>query len=178
MRRNWTRWIAISLLLAAVLDVASTYIASPDLSREANPLTTAFGQTWLNVFAIKFIGSLGCLLIFSCGLHTLHSRRKRLSGLSGFWCVMSHLIYKRQMTASAFLLRGGIRDMGAYLSLIAVCITMGVLLGSVAASMSNSLKLIQSYSAAIAFWCIAGVLGTALGAMMTYRFLAADNEAE
>ncbi len=178
MIKKWTIWIGILLLLAAALDVASTWFASPDLSNEANPLVIAFGRTWVSVFGIKVIGSLICIFVFNYSLHALSSRRERLSGLDGFWRVMGHLVYKRELSLSEFLVRGEIRDLGAYLSLIGLSVTIGIVLGSVTASILNSFRLIHSYEAAIVFLCATGAFGTALGALMAYRFLKANIEAE
>ncbi len=177
MIKKWTIWIGISLLLAAALDIASTWFASPDLSNEANPLVIAFGSSWVSVFGIKVIGSVICIFVFNYSLRALSFRRERLGELDGFWRVMSYLVYKRELSLYEFLVRGGIRDLGAYLSLIGLSVTMGIVLGSVTASILNSFRLIHSYEAAIVFWCATGAFGTVMGALMAYQFLTAKIEA-
>jgi hypothetical protein len=68
MKKVWTVRFALALIVAAMLDIVSTYIRTPDLSLEANPVLVMFGRKWTYVVALKIVGSLFAIVAFAGGL--------------------------------------------------------------------------------------------------------------
>ena len=178
MKKIWTVRVLVALVVAALLDSVSTYIATPDLSLEGNPVLISSGRTWSNLVTLKILVSLVAVATFAGGLRILESRRDRLAGQFGFRNVLSQLVFKRHVSLGAFLLYGWPKDWIALFAVGCLTVTMATITGGVIAAVLNSLKAIRSQAHLMAFWCGNGALSASIAMWLTYRFFDEHERAE
>jgi hypothetical protein len=170
MNKAWTVRVLVALVASALLDGVSTYIATPDLTQEANPVLVFTGRTWFSFIMLKILVSLLAIAAFAGGLRILQSRRDRLVGQSGFRNILSQLLFNRHVSLGEFLLYGWPKDWMALFAVSFLVFTMTVIAGGVTAAVMNSLNAIRSPSHLLIFWCGNAVLGTGIGLWLTRRF--------
>lgn len=178
MRKVWTVRFALALIVAAVLDIVSTYIGSPDLSLEANPLFVMIGRKWTYVITIKVAWSLFALVAFTKALKILQTRVDRLKGITGFVNVFSYLIFKRRLSLVELLLYRLPKDWIPVLAVGAIAFGTTIVTGGVTAAILNTLGVIQTQAQLMVFWFGAVALGIGTALWVTYQFLAKQQKAE
>ncbi|MBN2683862.1 MAG: hypothetical protein JXR40_01155 [Pontiellaceae bacterium] len=161
--------VLVAVVVAAVLDCVSTYIGTPDLSHEQNPVLISIGLTWSNLVTLKILVSLVAVAAFWGGTNILQTRRKRIAGQSGFRNILSLLIFKEQVSLGKFLF-GWPKDWISMFAIACLVITMATISGGFFAAMLNFLKAFRSQSHVIAFWCGTGVFSTGIAIWLTCRF--------
>jgi len=129
MKKIWTVRLALALIVAAVLDTVSTYIATPDLSGEANPFFVMLGSKWTYIVSFKVVMSLLAVVAFAGGLRILQSRVDRLEGTTGFVNVLSHLIFKRRVSLGEVLLYGWPKDWPSVFAIGSITIGISIVTG-------------------------------------------------
>jgi len=177
MRKTWTIRFALALVVAGVLDLVSTYIASPDLALEANPFFIMLGRNWTYVIASKVVGSLLAVVAFAGGLRILQSRVDRLKGINGFVNVLSLLVFKRRVSFGEFALYGKFKDWPSALAVGGIAIGIAPITGGIAAAILNTFKVIQSQTQAIIYGLGAAALGVGIALWLTYQFLVKQRKA-
>ena len=177
MRKTWTIRFALVLIVAGVLDLVSTYIASPDLSLEANPFFVMLGRKWAYVITFKVVGSLIAVFAFAGGLRILQSRAARLTGITGFVNVLSHLVFKRRVSFGEFVLYGRFKDWPSAFAVAGIAIGVAPITGGISAAILNTFKVIQSQAQAMAYGLGAAALGVGIALWLTYRFLVKQRKA-
>ena len=65
MRRTKLEFCILTLLLIITRfwDITSTYIITPNLEKETNPIVSIFGQGWLSIIIIQIILNRGLILV-------------------------------------------------------------------------------------------------------------------
>ena len=177
MKKVWTIRFALALIVAGVLDLVSTYIASPDLSLEANPFFIILGRNWTYVIVFKVVGSLFAAVMFSRGLKILQSRANRLKEINGFVNVLSHLVFKRKVSFGEFVLYGRFKDWPSAFAVAGITIGIVPITGGISAAILNTFKVIQSQAQAMAYGLGAAALGVGIALWLTYRFLVKQRKA-
>jgi len=178
MRKVWTIRLALALIVAAVLDILSTYIATPDLSAEGNPFFIMFGRSWTYVIAFKVIGSLFAVVAFAGGLRILQRRVDRLKGISGFVNVLSHLVFKRRVSFGEFVLYGKFKDWPSALAVGAITISIAIVIGGVTGAILNTFKAIRSQTQLIAYFFGTAALDVGIALWLTSQFIVKQQKAE
>lgn len=178
MKKVWTIHLALALIVVAVLDILSTYIATPDLSGEANPFFVMLGRKWTYVVAFKVVGSLFAVVAFAGGLRILQSRVDRLTGTTGFVNVLSHLIFKRRISLGEFLLYGWPKDWVSVFAVGAITISITIVTGGVTGAIMNTFKTIRSQAQLMTYWFGTAALGVGIALWLTYQFLVKQRKAE
>ena len=77
MRAKNVAAIAVTLVIADILDLWTTYLATPDLSKELNPLVTGFGLGWGAVCFVHFV----ILIVLVLGLDFFYRNEPRARDL-------------------------------------------------------------------------------------------------
>jgi hypothetical protein len=170
MIRRWTLCFTLFLLLTGILDVLSTYHASPDLSGELNPLIVAMGRSWEAVFLVKGTTLLIAPTVFSLSLHVLAQRSKRLCDKKGFAEIMSYLIFKKQVTLTGLSVALP-KDLGAVAAFLGICIALSPPASAALGAITNTFHLVTSVTRVYLFYILAVLLVTVLAHYLVYRFL-------
>jgi hypothetical protein len=144
MTKRWTWYFAFLLLLSSILDIFSTYYASPDLSGEVNPLVIAMGRSWTAIFAVKGITQIVVPVIFFFSLQALDGRSMRLVGKKGFVEILSYLFFEKYVSMTSRSVEWP-KDWGAVAAFMGVCIAVAAALGSLLAAISNTFHLVRSF---------------------------------
>lgn len=75
-------WLTALLCLTRIGDIAMTYLVTPDLARETNPLVSLFGQGWISVIAVQIVLVLAIVLLNYYGLFKVKPAYPSQTGLS------------------------------------------------------------------------------------------------
>ena len=164
--------------MAAVLDIVSTYIASPDLSHETNRIVVMLGRKWTYVIALKVVASLFAVVAFAGGLRILQSRVDRLKGTTGFVNVLSHLVFKRRVSLGAGLLYGWPKDWIAVFAVVAITIATTIVVGDVTAAILNTFEVLRSLVQIMPHSTGSGTLGIGIALWLTYQFFVKQRKVE
>lgn len=178
MKKVWTIRLALALIVAAVLDIVSTYIATPDLSHEVNPLLVMLGRKWTHTIILKVCASLLGVVAFAGGLYILESRVDRMKGKTGFLDVIGHLVFKHRVSPYEFLFYAWPKDWGSVIAVGAITMSIAIVMGGLTATITNTLKLIQSYAELMIYWFLGGSIGIFIALWLTYRFLVKQRKTE
>ena len=82
----------IAFLVLAIADGVLTYIASPDLSKEGNPLVTIWGAGWIVLFVVGVVG----FALYTAAVYYVFVRyRRNVIQCDGFRQYMSMLYFDR-----------------------------------------------------------------------------------
>ena len=85
-------FFTIAYLVLAIADGVLTYMASPDLSQEGNPLVTIWGAGWIVLLAVGVIG----FAVYTVAVHYVFIRYNRIViQCDGFKQYMSMLCFNR-----------------------------------------------------------------------------------
>jgi hypothetical protein len=171
MKKVWTIRLALALIVAGVLDLVSTYIGTPDLLLEGNPILIMFGRKWVYVVAFKLIGSLVAVVFFAVGLRILQRRVDRLVGITGFVNVLSHLIFKRRISLRELLFCKCATDWPPAFAVAAIVNGVAIVTGGLIASILNTFAPPESKTQLIAYAMGSSALVLTTALWLTYEFL-------
>ena len=148
------------VVAGAVLDGGMTYLLSPDLKLEANPVI-AMGRSWTVLISIKVAGALLSTGLFYAALSILQSRpQDGLQSGKGL-APLRHALYGQEVSMLRFLF-GMPRDKMAILAVILLGASSGVIVGNLVAGTLNVVTLLVSRSVVGLGGCIAIVTPVAL----------------
>ena len=176
MKKAWTIRFALALVFAAVLDLLSTYLVAPDLSLEGNPFFVMLGRKWVYLITFKAVFSFFAVLAFAKSLEILQDRSARLIGLTGFFNVLSCLIFKRQLSLREFLLHRFPKDWPPLFAIAAITVGIAIVTGGITAAISNTFKIIQSQSQLIVYFLGNAILTIGIALWLIYQFLMNQTE--
>lgn len=81
-------------LFLVSLDILSTYVATPDLNFEANPVILSFQMNWLSIVIASLLGSTFLFLIFWLSISSIYQgQRERFFSLLGITVFICHFSY-------------------------------------------------------------------------------------
>ena len=178
MKKVWTVRLALALIVAGTLDLVSTYIGTPDLSLEGNPILIMFGRKWVYVVAFKLIGSLVAVVLFAVGLRILQRRVDRLVGITGFVNVLSHLIFKRRISLRELLFCKCPTDWPSAFAVATIVNGIAIVTGGLIAAILNTFAHIESKTQLIAYAIGGCVLVLTIAFWLIYEFLVKQRKAE
>jgi len=160
MKTSWTILFLLVTVAGAVLDVGATYLLSPDLKLEANPVI-AMGRSWTVLITIKVASALLSTGLFYAALSILQSRpRDGLHSGKGL-APLRHALYGQEVSMLRFIF-GMPRDKMAILAVIILGASLGVIVGNLVAGTLNIVTLLLSRSVVGLWGCIAIVTPVAL----------------
>jgi hypothetical protein len=168
MIKRWTCCFTLLLVVSNSLDILTTYYATPDLSREANPVVAAMGRSWTALFMVKGVFLIALPIVFYLSLRTLGRRCKRLAGKNGCFEIISHLIFKRHVAITELWVWP--KDWGA---LFAVFGIGGSVAGvfAINAAIANMFHLVRSPIHLFVFYSTTTLLSYLVSIYLIYRFL-------
>ncbi len=178
MKARWTILFLFIVVAGAVLDGGMTYLLSPDLKREANPLM-AMGRSWAVFVTIKVAGALLATVLFYTALSMLQSRpRDGLQSRKGL-APLRHALYGQEVSMLRFLF-GIPRAKMVMLAVILLGASLGVIVGNLVAGTLNVVTLLLSRSVVGLGGCLAIVTPVALimDVVVANAFLMASFQAE
>jgi len=144
MKARWTTLFLLIVVAGAVLDGGVTYLLSPDLKLEANPVI-AMGRSWTVLISIKVASALLSTGLFYAALSILQSRpRVGLQSRIGL-APLRHALFGREVSMLRFFF-GMPRDKMAILAVILLGASSGVIVGNLVAGTLNVLTLLLSRS--------------------------------
>jgi hypothetical protein len=170
MKKIWITRFTFAIIAASVLDIVSTYIATPDLSHELNPLLVMFGRKWTHTIILKVCASLLGVVAFAGSLYILESRVERMKGKTGFLDIMGHLVFKHQVSPYEFLFYAWPKDWVAVLAVTLLAFGISIVVGGLTATVTNTFRLIQSYSGFMVFLFLGGFMGVFIALRLAYLF--------
>ena len=162
----------------AVLDGGVTYLLSPDLKLESNPVI-AMGRSWAVLISIKVASTLISTGLFYAALCILQSRpRDGLQSRKGL-APLRHALFGREVSMLRFLL-GMPRDKMAILAVMLLGASSGVIVGNLVAGTLNVATLLLSRSVVGLWGCLFIVTPVALvmDIVVANAFLKASFQAE
>ena len=162
--------MALALIVAAVLDIVSTYMGTPGLSGEANRVLIMFGRKWTYVVAFKVVVSIFAVVAFAGGLRILQNRVERLTGTTGFVNVLSLLIFKRRVSFVQFLLYGWPKDWVSVFAVGGITIGITPVIGGLTAAILNTFKAVRSQTQLMVYLFGTAALGVSIALWITYQF--------
>ena len=178
MKARWTTLFLLIVVAGAVLDGGVTYLLSPDLKLEANPVI-AMGRSWTVLISIKVAGALLSTGLFYAALSILQSRpRDGLQSGKGL-APLRHALFRQEVSMLRFLF-GMPRDMMTILAVILLGASSGVIVGNLVAGTLNVVTLLLSRSFVGLWGCLAIVTPIALilDMVIANAFLKAGFQAE
>jgi len=178
MQKAWTIRLALALIFAAVLDILSTYLVTPDLSLEGNPVFVMLGRKWIYIITFKIILSLFAILAFAKGLKILQNRVDRFIGITGLVNVLSYLIFNRRVSLKEFLFYRLPKDWPSVFAIGAITIGISITTGGLTAAILNTFKIIQSTAQVIAFFLGNAILVLGIALWLTYQFVVKQQKAK
>ena len=160
MKERWTILFLLIVVAGAVLDGGVTYLLSPDLKLESNPVI-AMGRSWAVLITIKLVGALLSTGFFYAALSILQSRpQDGLQSGKGL-APLRHALYGQEVSMLRFLF-GMPRDKMVILAVILLGASLGVIVGNLVAGTLNIVTLLLSRSVVGLVGCIAIVTPIAL----------------
>ena len=160
MKARWTILFLFIVVAGAVLDGGMTYLLSPDLKREANPLI-AMGRSWAVFVTIKVAGALLSTVLFYAALSMLQSRpRDGLQSGKGL-APLRHALYGQEVSMLRFIF-GLPRDKMAMLAIMLLAASSAVIVGNLVAGTLNVVTLLLSRSVVGLGGCLVIVTPVAL----------------
>ena len=158
------------LIVAGTLDLTSTYFATPDLTREANPVVTVMGRSWSNLILLKASISLGALALSLVGFRILDHRTHLFTDRSTFTTILGILFFRERVSLGR-LLFGWPRDWAAVGAVGTLTVCTVPILGGFAAAITNTLGLIRSPTHLILFWCLIGLAGSQIAIYLACQYV-------
>lgn len=170
-RKAWIIRFALALCFSAALDILSTYLVTPDLALEANPLFVMLGRKWVYLITFKIALSLVGLLLFAKSLSLLQSRVDRLAAVTRFANVLSELLFKRQLSLKEFLFHRFPKDWHSVFAVAGITVGTSIILGGFTAGILNAFKIIHSHTQIVLFFLGNAILTIGISLWLTYQFL-------
>ena len=179
MKARWVTVYLIVVVASTLLDTCTTFLLSPDLRHEANPVVMHLGRSWTVLLLIKGIGIVVSGLLFYAGLAILQTRRHGGLESGGFLAPLSWSLFRRETSLLRFCF-GMPRDMTALLGIILLSGASAIVMGNLVAGMVNSVTLFTSKTIISPWgcWAIVGVSGTILTIVLANTFLRSTQIAE
>jgi hypothetical protein len=178
LKKRTTRiWAASAVLVAAALDLGSTLLGFQRMGGshgEANPLFRAFsghessGDTSVVLLlSIKGISSCLAILWIWLGMRRIPNFYPQTDGQFGFFRFANNVFYGKDVPWWTAIF--GIPPFKRCVCFYSLPMAMAIVVASVAASVTNTLGLITSYSGAILFVVTSGMVGLFLGLHFIHR---------
>jgi hypothetical protein len=144
MKARWTTLFLLIVAAGAMLDGGMTYLLSPDLKLETNPVI-AMGRGWTVLISIKVASTLLSTGLFYAALSILQSRpQDDLQSGKGL-APLRHALYGQEVSMLRFFF-GMPRDKMAILAVTLLGASLGVIVGNLIAGTLNVVTLLLSRS--------------------------------
>ncbi len=170
-------WVTSALLVAAALDAVSTLLAFERMGGahgEANPLFRALGghesggeTAIVLVLSIKVVSSCLAILWIWLAMRRIPALYPRTDGQFGLFRFVNNAFYGRDVPWWTALF--GIPPLKRFVCFLSLPIATAIVVGSVAASVTNTFGLITSYSGVLLFWVSMPMIGVFLGLHFIHR---------
>jgi len=159
--------------VAGVADLLTTYLGSPDLAKEANPVFHALGDRMggrAKLIMIKVVGTVVGIACFHAGMAWIERRRDRIPPGTGFIALCGLLFFKEKVSVTRLLI-GLPRDWGAVGALCCLTLAIALALGGFLGAASNALRIISSMTGVVVLWVVDGVASVMIALGLIHRFL-------
>ena len=164
-------WISIALVIAATLDIASTYLAFQRMGGpygEINPIVRALGghrgrigPALAILIGIKCVFSTLTIVWLARTQARIPSLYPQTPGDYGFFRFANHLFYGRDVSWWVALF--GVPPLRRTLDIFSVPVALAIIVSGIAVSITNTLGLITSFTGILLFWVTSAVVGCLLG---------------